>query len=256
MKASEAKVWGEHKVVTGIDAFDNLMGGGLTLGCITEFFGNPSVGKSTLALQVIAAAQKAGHPCLFADTEFSFTPAFATSLGVNCAELDLTQFRLGEQTFDAIVEWVSEHKKGVVVLDSMGQILPREESEKPAEGKSIGLQARLMGAFCRKVLGLLAENDCALIIVNHEVKPIDSKGVTSSGGAKLAFAKRFSVRLINEYGGKVKKGPDDEVRARSILFELRKEKGVDTQAGTKVTVFYEKGSGFINGEPDYRKKKV
>lgn len=255
MKASEAKVWGEEKIVTGITSVDELLGGGVTLGCLTELFGTPAVGKSTLALQVIAAAQKEKRPCLFADTEFSFTPAFAESLGVDCKELDLTQFRLGEETFDAVIEWVSERKDGLVVLDSIGQILPREEAEKPAEGRTIGLQARLMGAFCRKVVGLLAENNVALIIVNHEVTNLDTGAVGSSGGAKLAFAKRFSIRLRPKFGAAPSRATDGSKRLKIIEAELRKEKGADTHEGKKVELFYEKGCGFVNEKPDYRKKK-
>jgi recombination protein RecA len=255
MKANEAKVWGLEKVVTGVTALDEILGGGVTLGCITEFFGPPSVGKSTLALQVIAAAQKAGRPCMFADTEFSFTPAFAESLGVDCSKLELTQFRLGEETFDAVIAWITENQGGVVVLDSIGQILPREEAEKPAEGKTIGLQARLMGAFCRRAVGLLAENDVSLILVNHEVINITTGAVGSSGGAKLAFAKRYSIRLRGKFGAANSKKDDGSTRLKTIEAELKKEKGADTHEGKKIDFYYEKSSGFINEKPDYRKKK-
>ncbi|WP_447498036.1 hypothetical protein, partial [Clostridioides difficile] len=67
-----------------------------------------------------------GHKCLFSDTEYSFTPDYATLLGVDCSKLELTQFRLGEETFDAIEEWAAEKKDSVIVLDSMGGILPKE----------------------------------------------------------------------------------------------------------------------------------
>lgn len=255
IKANEALYTHPYIVRTGVAGLDDLLGGGITLSCITELFGNPSVGKSTLALQCIAAAQKEGRPCLFADTEFSFTPAFASSLGVVCSELDLTQYRLGEETFDAVISWVTDHNGGLVVLDSIGQVLPREEAEKPSEGRTIGLQARLMGAFCRKVVGLLAENKCGLIIVNHEVKNIDTGSVGSSGGAKLAFAKRFSVRLTNAFGKVPSRATDGSKKLKVIQAELKKEKGMDTSEGKKVDLFYEKGAGFINEKPDYRKKK-
>lgn len=248
MKAKESKYDTQEHVSTGIKELDSLLGGGIALGCITEFFGSQSVGKSTLALQIIAQAQKAGHPCLFSDTEFNFSSLFASHLGVNCEELDLTQFRLGEDTFDAIEEWVKTHKNGIAVLDSMGGILAKEEAEKTSEGRTVGLQSRLMASFCRKIIGLLAENQCALIVVNHEVTNINTGAIGSSGGAKLTYHKRYSVRMRNAFGKQASRATDGSKRKKFIELELKKEKGTETREGKKVEVIYEKGRGFVNPE--------
>lgn len=248
MKANESKFSTTEYIDTGISALNGLLGGGIALGCITEFFGVPSVGKSTLAQQIITQAQKQKRPCLFSDTEFQFTQRYAESLGVDCAELDLTQNRIAEETFDAIEDWITKNKGGLVVLDSMGGVLPKEEAEKSAEGKSIGLQSRLMAAFCRKAIGLLAENNNALIIVNHEVLNLNTGAIGSSGGAKLAHHKRYSIRLKPQYGKQSNRAVDGSKRNKFIEAELKKEKGSDTSEGKKVELLYEKGRGFINSE--------
>lgn len=247
MKAIELERNIEY-ITTGLNNFDSLMGGGIQLGCITEIYGTPSVGKSTLALQIIAAAQKKKHPCLFADSEYSFTPQYAALLGVNNDSLDLTRMRLAEDTFDAIISWVEKHKRGLVVLDSMGGVLPREESEKGAEGKSIGLQSRLMAAFCRKIIGLLDENKCSLLVVNHEVTNIATGAIGSSGGAKLAFHKRYSVRLRPLFGKQASRATDGSKRTKPIEAELKKEKNIDTREGKKIELIFEAGRGFVNAE--------
>lgn len=245
MKASELEGKKIH-IPTGIKAIDDLLGGGIERQCITEIFGQWSVGKSTLALQIIAEAQKNKIPCLFVDTEYAFTPQYASLLGVNCADLDLIRERLAEDSFDALEKWVSQTKNGLVVLDSMGGVLPREESEKSAEQKSIGLQARLMGAFCRKIIGLLDESKCALIIVNHEVTNISTGAIGSSGGSKLSFHKRYSIRLKPMFGKAGSRTSDGSKRTKIIEAELRKEKGLDTHEGRKVELCYEAGRGFVN----------
>ncbi len=246
MKASEAVIAKQEFMETGLVSFDEMLGHGLPLGCIVEFFGRESLGKSTLALQCVAAAQKLGKECLFADTEYQFTPEYAASLGVDCDKLDFTQFRLAEETFDAVEEWCASHKDGLIVLDSMGGVLPREEAEKGAEQKSIGLQSRLMAAHCRKMIGLLAESRNGYIVVNHEVINIGTGAVGSSGGAKLAFHKRFSVRLTAQFGKNVSRTADGSKRVKPIQAELKKEKAMDTREGRKAELSFEAGRGFVN----------
>lgn len=252
MKASELVIKDEH-VSMGIVALDELLGGGVELGCITEIFGERSAGKSTLALQIIAAAQKQGHACFFADTEFQFTPIFADSLGVDCSSLEFSQFRLGEETFNAIEEWAEKNKRSVIVLDSMGGVLPKEEAEKTAEGKTIGLQSRLMAAHCRKMIGLLAKNRNAYIIINHQVMNLTTGRIGSSGGAKLEFHKRNSVRLTTMFGKAPKRAPDGSITEKYIQAELKKEKGMNTHEGRKVELCYVKGAGFLQTLPEKRK---
>src|SRR3990167_7002512 len=126
MKAIQKKFKSEH-ISTGLTSLDNLLGGGIALGKITEFAGSWSVGKSTLALQLAASAQKQKRACLYAETEFQFTPEYATNLGVDCEDLDFIQERLGEPMLDAVEEWANTNKDGLTLIDSIGGILPKEE---------------------------------------------------------------------------------------------------------------------------------
>lgn len=245
MKASEIEIKREF-IKTGIHSLDLLLGGGIELGCISEFYGLSSVGKSSLALQVIAAAQKEKRPCLFSDTEYQFTPQYAALLGVDNDSLDLTRLRLAEDTFDAIEAWVKNNKGGIAVLDSIGGALPREEAEKPAEGRTIGLQSRLLAAFCRKMIGLLDENKCALLVVNHEVTNINTGAIGSSGGAKLSFHKRYSIRFRPLFGKQASKTADGSKRVKYLEGEVKKEKGMDTKEGMKAEFIFESGKGFVN----------
>lgn len=247
MKASQVNTEQEY-IKTGFVALDDLLGGGISTGCITEFYGNASVGKSTLALQIIAAAQKEGRDTLFCDTEYQFTKEYAASLGVDCDKLDFTQFRIGEETFDAMEEWATNHKGGLMVLDSMGGILPKEEAEKSAEGRTIGLQSRLMASFCRKIIGLLAENKNALLIVNHQVTNLNTGAIGSSGGAKLGFHKRYSVWLKPLFGKQSSRATDGSKRNKFIEAEIKKEKGTNTTEGKKAQLIIELGRGFVNPE--------
>lgn len=255
MKASDLSTDRKH-IPTGILALDDLLGGGIEVGCITEFFGERSAGKSTLALQIVAAAQKQNHPCLFSDTEYAFTPQFALSLGVSLSDLEMTQFRLGEDTFDAIEKWTEQHKNALIVLDSMGGVLPREESEKTAEGKTIGLQSRLMAAHCRKMIGLLAENHNSYVIINHQVLNITTGRIGSSGGSKLEFHKRNSVRLTPLFGKAPKRAADGSIKEKYIQAELKKEKSLNTYEGRKVELVYQKGIGFLQTLPEKIERRV
>lgn len=245
MKASDTEFANLGTIPTSIAALDELLGGGIHVGHITELFGKESVGKSTLALQIIAAAQQQGIPCLLADSEYQFTPDYAATLGIDCDKLELVQFRIGEETFDEIERWASEKKNGLIVLDSMGGILPKEEAEKSAESKSIGLQSRLMASHCRKIIGLLMENRNAYIIVNHQVTNLTTGSIGSSGGAKLEHHKTFSIWLKASFGKNISRGTDGTKNMRPIEAELKKEKGMKTFQGKKAQIMLAAKKGFI-----------
>ncbi|GFP40855.1 DNA recombination/repair protein RecA, partial [Candidatus Hakubella thermalkaliphila] len=158
MKASSSQYSNQGHISTGLSSLDNLLGGGIALGKITEFAGSYSTGKSTLVLQMIASSQKHKHDTLYVDTEYSFTIPYAEKMGIDCSKMDIIQERLAEDMLDSVEEWATNHKRSLIVLDSVGGILPREEAEKSSESRSIGLQARIISSFCRKIIGILAEN--------------------------------------------------------------------------------------------------
>lgn len=245
MKATDSIYGKAGNIDTGLIALNELLGGGIALGKITEFSGSYGVGKSTLALQVIGNAQKK-HDCLYADTEFTFTQEYAELLGVDCKELDLLQFRLAEDSLNAIEEWATAHTNSLIVLDSVGGLLPREESEKGAEGRSIGLQARLLASFCRRIIGILAENKNALVVINHQFTDVSSGRLKSSGGEKLAYHKSFWITLKASFGKQSSRATNGSKRNKYIEAELRKEKGMTTTEGKKVDLILEMNRGFVN----------
>ena len=173
-------------IPSGFQVLDSAIGvGGIPLGKISEFAGSWSVGKSTLAMQIIASAQREKRPCLWVDSEFAWTNEYAEALGVDCSKLDLVREQYAEANLDALEKWATEHKGGLCVLDSVGSLLPREEAEKGAESRSIGLQARLIGSFCRRIVPILDKQKNALIILNHTFTNIQTGRPQSSCRATL-----------------------------------------------------------------------
>lgn len=195
MKATESPYKTIEWLTTGFSSLDKILGGGIPTRKITEISGVFSVGKSTLALQIVAQAQKIGQECLWCDSEFSFTEDYATKLGVDCNLLDLIQGRYAEENLDQIEEWAENHKDALIVLDSIGGLLPRSEAEKSADGKVIGGQAKLIATFCRKIVPILAINNTSLVVLNHQFTDLMSGKLKTSGGEKLSYAKSIWLML-------------------------------------------------------------
>jgi recombination protein RecA len=240
MKASQGLYNKIEWLPTGFRELDRILGGGVPFRKITEISGVFSVGKSSLALQVIAQAQREGRDTLWCDSEFSFTEDYAKKLGVDCDSLDLIQGRYAEENLDAIEEWADKHKGAVMVLDSIGGLLPRQEAEKGADGKTIGGQAKLIATFCRKIVPILAINNCALIVLNHQFTDIMSGRLKTSGGEKLAYAK--SVWLMLRSGNKRVMSGKQQV-GLVIEAEIRKNKLAPTvKQKCELTMLF--GEGF------------
>lgn len=232
----------ETKVIpTGLFV-DKLTGiGGIPRGSITEIFGDEGIGKSSLCLQIISNAQKMGLKCLFADVEWSYTPAYAASLGVDNSKLGLIRERYAEATLEAIEEASDSGEWDLIVLDSVGGILPRAEAEKGIEGKTIGGQAGLLAKFCRKVVPSLSVNDVALVVINHSFIDIMSGKLLTSGGKKLSYHKSLSIRLKLKQGVSLKQG--DRKVGKVVVGEVKKNKHAATE-GLEVDGQLIFGTGF------------
>ncbi len=243
MKASEIVEQSEF-IKTGFPLIDDVFGGGLPTRKIVEIAGWWSVGKSTLAYQMIAAAQKQDKPCLLLDAERAYTNAYGAALGIDNTQLDL---------FRAATEWIEgdkkqslkPHKGGLVVIDAIGALLPREEAEKTSEGRSIGLQARIIGSFCRKIVPVLDDNNATLLVLNHTFIPLGQMGVASSGGKKLEFARSAWLILGGAYGEQIKKSADGRRTLIPMQIEVKKNKIVPNQ-GKKIRIDLIQGSGFVS----------
>lgn len=240
MKASDSLYSKIDWLPTGFSALDKILGGGIPSRKITEISGVFSVGKSTLALTIIGRAQKEKKPTLWADTEFSYTPEYAETLGVDSGLLDLIQARYAEETLDQIEEWCEANKGGLIVLDSIGGLLPRQEAEKGADGKTIGGQAKLIATFCRKLVPILAINNHSLIVLNHQFTDLMSGKLKTSGGAKLEYAKSIWL-MLRKANKRVMQG-ENQV-GDIIEAEIRKNKLAPTlKQKAELTLLY--GQGF------------
>jgi len=243
MKADESVFDKSDILATPFPALNKILAGGLPSRKITEISGSYSVGKSTLALQLVAEAQKQKKPTLYCDSEFSFTTDYAKVMGVDCKELDLVQEQYAEMMLDALEAWAAKHKNGLIVLDSIGALLPREEAEKGAEGRSIGLQARLIGSFTRRIVPILALKNHTLIVLNHTFTDLNTGRLKTSGGAKLEYAKSIWLTLKTSYGKAAKRSSDGLKTLKFIEVEVRKNK-VATTEGMKADLELLPGTGF------------
>lgn len=251
MKASELDT--TLKIIpTGFSGIDGLLGGGLPQGKILECAGSWSVGKSTLAYQMIAAAQKQSRPCLLIDAERAYSNDYGVLMGIDTKELEMFRARTAEEYLDYIVDWIEgnkeagikAHKKGLVVIDAIGALLPKEEREKCAEARTIGLQARLIGSFCRKIIPILDDTQTALVILNHTFIPLGQMGIASSGGKKLEYARSVWLLLSRKYGTPAKKDTTGKKMIIPMQIEVRKNKIVSNE-GTKIDLDLISGAGFL-----------
>ena len=243
MKASELTDKVEI-IPTPISALNEIMGG-IATKRITEVAGPWSVGKSTFALQFVANAQNRGLKAYWADAERTFTVEYAEKLGVDCEALEYDKTEVAEDLLDHLEEWARTHKNGVIVIDAIGALMPREELEKGASGRSIGVQARLVGSFCRRIVPTLDEKNHALIVCNHTFTDPSTTRLKSSGGMKLEFAKSTALWLRPAYGKPDKRSASGAKTIKYIEAEIKKDK-VSGNEGKKVVLELIPSHGFVS----------
>lgn len=195
-KASESPYRQEEAIHTGLPALDWAIGiGGVPRGRITEVVGDKSTGKTTLAMTLIASAQKEGFKCVFADAENALNFTKAENLGVDLDKLIVLHASFGEEYLDAIEEIVKAGKTDLIVVDSVDALTPREEIENTMEQKTIGAKSRMLGKFLRKIIVLLRQNRVALVLLNQTRMNIMTGFETTPGGKALEYYKSVQVKL-------------------------------------------------------------
>ena len=169
MKLGTSNAAAETEVIsTGSLGLDIALGiGGLPRRRVVEIYGPESSGKTTLALHVIAQAQKNGGTCAFIDAEHALDPAYARKLGVNIDELLISQPDAGEQALEIADTLVRSGAIDVLVVDSVAALVPRAELEGEMGDSHVGLQARLMSQALRKLTGSIAKSNCMVIFINQ-----------------------------------------------------------------------------------------
>ncbi len=189
-------------VSTGSLGLDIALGiGGLPKGRITEIFGLESSGKTTLALHVIAEAQKAGGACAFVDAEHALDPAYAKKLGVDIDNMLISQPDAGEQALEIADTLVRSGAIDVLVVDSVAALVPKAELEGEMGDTHVGLQARLMSQALRKLTGSIARSNCVVIFINQirlKIGVMFGNPETTTGGNALKFYSsiRMDIRRI------------------------------------------------------------
>ena len=196
---------GDIEVVsTGSLGLDIALGiGGLPRGRVVEIYGPESSGKTTLALQVIAEAQKAGGGCAFIDAEHALDPAYAKKLGVNTDDLLISQPDAGEQALEIADTLVRSGALDVLVVDSVAALVPRAELEGEMGESHMGLHARLMSQALRKLTGSISKSRCMVIFINQirmKIGVMFGNPETTTGGNALKFyaSVRLDIRRIGQ----------------------------------------------------------
>jgi recombination protein RecA len=168
MQLGQASISAVDVIPTGSLALDTALGiGGLPRGRIVEVYGAESSGKTTVALQVVAEAQKMGLTCFFCDAEHAIDPAYASALGINLDALYLSQPDNGEQALEIVDTMVRSGGVDVVVVDSVAALVPKAELEGEMGDSHMALQARLMSQALRKLTASLAKSHCLIIFINQ-----------------------------------------------------------------------------------------
>ncbi len=189
-------------ISTGAISFDAALGvGGVPRGRVVEIFGPESSGKTTIALQVIAEAQKAGGMAAFVDAEHALDPGYAKKLGVDVDNLLVSQPDYGEQALEITEALVRSNAIDVLVVDSVAALVPKAELDGEMGDSHMGLQARLMSQALRKLTGTVAKSRTCLIFINQireKIGVMFGNPETTTGGRALKFysSVRIDIRRI------------------------------------------------------------
>lgn len=216
---------GLEVISTGSLGLDLALGiGGLPRGRVVEIYGPESSGKTTIALQAIASAQKAGGTAAFVDAEHALDPSYAGHLGIDVPELLLSQPDSGEQALEVVDALVRSNAVDIVVIDSVAALTPQAEIDGDMGDSHVGLHARLMSQALRKLTGTIKTSNTLVIFINQiriKIGVMYGNPETTTGGNALKFYS--SVRLEIRRIGAIKQGDKvigNETRVRVIKNKL------------------------------------
>ena len=224
MRLGQSAIAAIPRISTGSISIDNALGiGGVPRGRVVEIFGPEASGKTTLALQVIAQAQRLGGTAAFVDAEHALDPTYADKLGVDLDNLLVSQPDNGEQALEIVEVLVRSGGADVVVVDSVAALVPRAEIDGEMGDAQVGLQARLMSQALRKLTAVVAKSHTCLIFINQlreKIGVMFGSPETTTGGRALKFYS--SVRIDIRRIGAIKDG--DQVVGNRTRVKIVKNK--------------------------------
>ncbi len=269
MKLGDMRKVDVEAIPTGSVSIDIALGiGGVPRGRIVEVYGPESSGKTTLCLHIVANAQKAGGIAAYVDAEHALDPEYAKRIGVNTADLLISQPDTGEQALDIVETLVRSNMVDVIVIDSVAALVPKAEIEGEMGDQHVGRQARLMSQALRKLTAIIARSNATVIFINQirmKIGVMFGNPETTSGGQALKFYS--SVRIEIRRSAQIKRGEEvvgnrvkvkvvkNKVAApfRTAEFDIMYNEGISLagdvlDTGVKFAVLKKSGNSFLYGD--------